>query len=148
MQTQDRLLLEPYEYLEANPGKDFRSKMILAFDLWIKVPSNEEREMIKRIVSMLHTASLLVDDVEDGSELRRGAPVAHKIFGVVSCKLERRISRFMSFCPLGFPGSNHKLGKFRLFSCLAKDYGAKKADGHEDIYRGIAATTQRSGIRD
>ena len=84
MQTQDKLLLEPYEYLEANPGKDFRSKMILAFDLWIKVPSSEDREMIKRIVSMLHTASLLVDDVEDGSELRRGAPVAHKIFGVVS----------------------------------------------------------------
>ena len=29
-----------------------------------------------------------VDDVEDGSELRRGAPVAHKIFGVVSPCLE------------------------------------------------------------
>ena len=54
----DKLLLEPYEYLEANPGKDFRSKMIAAFDLWLKV-SKEEKDLIKRIVSMLHTASLL-----------------------------------------------------------------------------------------
>lgn len=30
---------------------------------------------------MLHTASLLVDDVEDSSTLRRGFPVAHSIFG-------------------------------------------------------------------
>lgn len=56
----DKLLLEPYDYLEANPGKDFRSKMIAAFDLWIKV-SASEKELIKRIVSMLHTASLLYD---------------------------------------------------------------------------------------
>lgn len=30
---------------------------------------------------MLHTASLLIDDVEDSSALRRGFPVAHSIFG-------------------------------------------------------------------
>ncbi|KAG3193954.1 Geranylgeranyl pyrophosphate synthase, partial [Phytophthora cactorum] len=31
---------------------------------------------------MLHESSLLVDDVQDSSELRRGFPVAHNIFGV------------------------------------------------------------------
>ncbi|KAK7220688.1 hypothetical protein V2G26_008691 [Clonostachys chloroleuca] len=31
---------------------------------------------------MLHESSLLVDDVQDMSELRRGFPVAHNIFGV------------------------------------------------------------------
>ncbi|KNZ74318.1 Geranylgeranyl pyrophosphate synthase [Termitomyces sp. J132] len=31
---------------------------------------------------MLHSASLLVDDIEDNSQLRRGQPVAHKIYGV------------------------------------------------------------------
>lgn len=30
---------------------------------------------------MLHTSSLLIDDVQDGSLLRRGIPVAHSIFG-------------------------------------------------------------------
>ncbi|KAF9646193.1 terpenoid synthase [Thelephora ganbajun] len=31
---------------------------------------------------MLHSASLLVDDIQDDAQLRRGAPVAHKIYGV------------------------------------------------------------------
>ena len=30
---------------------------------------------------MLHNASLLLDDIEDGSERRRGVPAAHKVFG-------------------------------------------------------------------
>ncbi len=33
---------------------------------------------------MLHNASLLVDDIEDNSILRRGIPVAHKIYGEAS----------------------------------------------------------------
>ncbi|XP_026947344.1 geranylgeranyl pyrophosphate synthase-like [Sagmatias obliquidens] len=33
---------------------------------------------------MLHNASLLIDDVEDSSELRRGFPVAHSIYGIPS----------------------------------------------------------------
>ena len=33
---------------------------------------------------MLHNASLLLDDIEDRSILRRGIPVAHKIYGEAS----------------------------------------------------------------
>lgn len=33
---------------------------------------------------MLHNASLLIDDIEDSSKLRRGFPVAHSIYGVAS----------------------------------------------------------------
>ena len=36
---------------------------------------------IGSIVQMLHNASLLVDDIQDNSILRRGIPVAHKIYG-------------------------------------------------------------------
>ena len=36
------------------------------------------------IVQMLHNASLLLDDIEDSSILRRGIPVAHKIYGEAS----------------------------------------------------------------
>ncbi|KAK5790865.1 hypothetical protein VI817_006174 [Penicillium citrinum] len=38
--------------------------------------------MMKDIINLLHTASLLIDDIQDGSRLRRGKPVAHDIFGV------------------------------------------------------------------
>ena len=40
------------------------------------------KEEIKGIITMLHNSSLLVDDIEDNSKLRRGVPVAHSIFGV------------------------------------------------------------------
>ncbi len=33
-------------------------------------------------LEMLHTATLLHDDVLDGAELRRGNPAAHKVFGI------------------------------------------------------------------
>jgi len=67
--------------------------MIAAFNVWLEVPELA-LEIITRVVEMLHTSSLLyfipgkaqaknrIDDVEDGSTLRRGFPVAHSIYGV------------------------------------------------------------------
>lgn len=78
---QEQILLEPYTYHSQIPGKEIRSKLIEAFNLWLNVPE-DDLEVIKRIVRMLHNASLLMDDVEDSSDLRRGIPVAHKIYGV------------------------------------------------------------------
>ncbi|TPX48812.1 hypothetical protein SeLEV6574_g01823 [Synchytrium endobioticum] len=78
---EDRILLEPFAYLCQYPGKEIRSKLIEAFDYWIKVPP-AKLEIIRNIVEMLHSSSLLIDDVEDDSALRRGVPVAHKIYGV------------------------------------------------------------------
>ncbi|KAI1809224.1 terpenoid synthase [Poronia punctata] len=76
----EKILTEPFDYLMAHPGKDIRTLLINAFNLWLKVPQSR-LGIIANVVAMLHTASLLVDDVEDGSVLRRGVPVAHSIFG-------------------------------------------------------------------
>ncbi|KAJ3225650.1 Geranylgeranyl pyrophosphate synthase [Chytriomyces hyalinus] len=85
-----RILLEPFLYLTQARGKEIRSKLVNAFDAWLQVPA-DKLKVISEIIEMLHTASLLfvflflwIDDVEDGSDLRRGIPVAHKIFGVAS----------------------------------------------------------------
>ncbi|KAK4201650.1 geranylgeranyl pyrophosphate synthetase [Triangularia verruculosa] len=80
-EQKDRVLTAPYDYLNEHPGKDFRSALVNAFDAFLEVPK-ESKEVITRVVSMLHTASLLVDDVEDNSLLRRGLPVAHTIYGI------------------------------------------------------------------
>lgn len=80
-EEKERILLGPYDYLWGHPGKDIRSQCIAAFNMWLKVPS-ERLEVITRAVGMLHTSSLLVDDVQDSSILRRGIPVANSIFGV------------------------------------------------------------------
>ncbi len=39
-------------------------------------------DLTQDIIGDLHNASLLIDDIEDNSKLRRGKPVAHSIFGV------------------------------------------------------------------
>ena len=76
----EKILLGPYDYMLGHPGKDIRSQLVAAFNIWLKVP-DESLAIINKVVGMLHTASLLVDDVEDSSLLRRGVPVAHSIFG-------------------------------------------------------------------
>ena len=73
-----RELLGPYDYLKQIPGKDVRGHLIDAFNVWLQIPQ-ERAEDIKKIIDALHTASLLIDDIEDGSLMRRGVPVAHKI---------------------------------------------------------------------
>ncbi|KAI2844975.1 hypothetical protein CBS11350_4501 [Aspergillus niger] len=76
----ERIVLGPYDYMLQHPGKDIRRQLINAFNVWLKVPP-ESLSIITKVVAMLHTASLLIDDVEDNSILRRGIPVAHNIYG-------------------------------------------------------------------
>lgn len=51
-------ILEPFTYLAATPGKDMRSQLIDAFNVWLNVPL-ECIEIVKQVVGQLHTASLL-----------------------------------------------------------------------------------------
>jgi geranylgeranyl diphosphate synthase type 3 len=78
--AKEKILFGPFDYLSAHPGKHIRSQLIGAFNEWLEVPP-ASLEVITKVIGMLHTASLLVDDVEDSSLLRRGLPVAHSIFG-------------------------------------------------------------------
>ncbi|WFD21069.1 hypothetical protein MCAP1_003325 [Malassezia caprae] len=72
---------EAYRYLDAHPGKEIRSRIIDAMQAWL--PADDDAvARIKQWVRRLHTASLLLDDVEDSSALRRGVPAAHTIYGV------------------------------------------------------------------
>jgi len=79
--SSESILLEPYKYITSKPGKEIRSLLIKAFNIWLNVPP-EQLDVISQVVRMLHSASLMVDDIEDGAQLRRGQPVAHRIYGV------------------------------------------------------------------
>ena len=74
--------MEPYAYLDAQPGKEFRSHLLDAFHVWMPSVASEALTHIKALIRRLHHASLMIDDVEDASDMRRGAPAAHKVFGV------------------------------------------------------------------
>eukprot|EP00029_Vermamoeba_vermiformis_P001617 TRINITY_DN11818_c0_g1_i1.p1 TRINITY_DN11818_c0_g1~~TRINITY_DN11818_c0_g1_i1.p1 ORF type:complete len:310 (+),score=116.44 TRINITY_DN11818_c0_g1_i1:68-997(+) len=78
-------LLEPFNYIASSQkeGDTLQSLLVEAFNAWMVVP-HDKLEHIKKIVFMLHNASLLVDDIEDGSKMRQGAPVAHNIYGLPS----------------------------------------------------------------
>ncbi|KAM0450412.1 hypothetical protein ACHAPV_010427, partial [Trichoderma viride] len=77
----ERIVRGPFDYVVSHPGKDFRAQLISSFNAFLDVPA-ASLAIITKVVGMLHESSLLVDDVQDSSELRRGFPVAHNIFGV------------------------------------------------------------------
>ncbi|KAL4981322.1 isoprenoid synthase domain-containing protein, partial [Aspergillus falconensis] len=79
--SKEKIIRGPLEYLISSGGKKIRHQLMLAFNEWLQIPS-EKAEIISDIVNLLHTASLLIDDIQDSSKLRRGKPVAHSIFGV------------------------------------------------------------------
>jgi geranylgeranyl pyrophosphate synthase len=61
-------------------SKNVRLQLIDAFNLWLGLPS-QSLKIVKEIVSDLHNSSLILDDIQDGSLLRRGGTAAHIIFG-------------------------------------------------------------------
>jgi len=80
----DESVLEPWYYLCDGPsGKEMRSTLIDCFQEWLRIPEDKIC-VIKDIIASLHTSSLLIDDIEDNSKLRRGVPVAHAIYGIAS----------------------------------------------------------------
>ena len=72
--VKDETVLEPFRYISTVPGKDVRGKLIDCFQLWFHLESETVLQSIKEIIGDLHNASLLVDDIEDNSSLRRGIP--------------------------------------------------------------------------
>jgi len=73
-------LMEPFAYICQIPGKDIRSQMIDAYNCWFKVDGSK-LDLVKKVITMLHNGSLLIDDIEDNSNTRRGQPAAHAIYG-------------------------------------------------------------------
>uniref|UniRef100_A0A0W0F0V0 (2E,6E)-farnesyl diphosphate synthase n=1 Tax=Moniliophthora roreri TaxID=221103 RepID=A0A0W0F0V0_MONRR len=89
-------ILEPFTFITGNPGKDMRGRLIEAFNRWLNVPE-DKLVVIAKIVNMLHASSLMVDDVEDDSQLRRGRPVVHKIYGVAQTINSANYVYFLAF---------------------------------------------------
>lgn len=77
----ENVLLEPVTYYKNKQGKNIRK---LIGDLIGKLlgVSNENIELINNIISDMHNASLVIDDIEDNSLLRRNIPCAHIKYGV------------------------------------------------------------------
>ncbi|KAL8653121.1 MAG: hypothetical protein Q9226_003974 [Calogaya cf. arnoldii] len=77
----EETVTQPYDYLLSQPGKDIRKQLLAACNFWLDIDESA-LTTIGRSISMLHNASLLIDDIQDGSNLRRGQPSAHTIYGI------------------------------------------------------------------
>ncbi|KAF5679617.1 terpenoid synthase [Fusarium heterosporum] len=77
----EEMILQPQKYLEMMPSKGFRNAVIDGLEIWYQVPE-KSLAVIRDIVNMLHSSSLMYDDIEDNSCLRRGFPSTHVVFGI------------------------------------------------------------------
>lgn len=73
-------LTAPCDYIRSLPSRNVRKKLIDAFNVWFQL-SDDATTGIETIINDLHNASLILDDMQDNSLLRRGSPATHCIFG-------------------------------------------------------------------
>jgi len=77
----DRVLLAPMRDILSRPGKSFRANLVSAS--WALVDERRKPPpALAEALEILHAGSLIVDDIEDDSDERRGAPCIHQIHGV------------------------------------------------------------------
>ncbi|PYI01588.1 terpenoid synthase [Aspergillus sclerotiicarbonarius CBS 121057] len=76
----DSALLGPVNYIQSLSSKKTLTKLMEAFNIWLRVP-NEQLSILSQVVEDLHNASLILDDIQDESELRRGNAATHLIYG-------------------------------------------------------------------
>lgn len=75
------ILLQPVTYYKRMKGKNTRSILSEYIGRIYKIPP-EYILFIKRICNDCHNASLVIDDIQDNSECRRGQPSAHIVYGI------------------------------------------------------------------
>lgn len=77
-------LLDPVHYIESLPSKNMRSRVIDAFNVWFQLPA-EKVGTIKAVIEDVHHSTLILDDIQDSSCLRRGFAATHHVFNSAQC---------------------------------------------------------------
>ncbi|KAL3233760.1 Geranylgeranyl pyrophosphate synthase BTS1 [Nakaseomyces bracarensis] len=72
---------QPYNHIASIPGKNFRTQLIFLFNSFYELEDTTLRS-VTEIIEILHNSSLLIDDIEDNSQLRRGVVAAHMVYNI------------------------------------------------------------------
>ena len=80
-------LLKPVEGLVCQRGKGIRGQLVgLGYRLFSQSPPSllaaKQCRSCAEIVELIHAGSLIIDDIEDGSRMRRGRPALHVQYGM------------------------------------------------------------------
>jgi geranylgeranyl pyrophosphate synthase len=78
----DQALMDPARHVLSRPGKELRGR--LARHAWCLAggPPEAFPTLLRHSIELLHAGSLVIDDIEDDSQLRRGLPALHREHGL------------------------------------------------------------------
>ncbi|TLD04306.1 uncharacterized protein PgNI_12057, partial [Pyricularia grisea] len=71
----------PFEYICSLKSKYVREKLICALQPWVPI-AHPDLEFVMSLVADIHNTSLMLDDIQDSSALRRSSPATHTVFGI------------------------------------------------------------------
>jgi len=149
----ERALLASTRSFLARPGKAFRARLVEgAFQVAGGQPAALPRAALEAI-ELMHAGSLIIDDIEDDADERRGAPALHRMVGTaralnagnwlyfvalsrlsalsLSATRERDLSRAAHICLM------------RCHEGQALDLGVRISELRKSDVRGVAEATSR-----
>ena len=132
MDVLQKTLIAPVREIADRGGKSWRSYAALAC---CDVVGGDSREFVKWLAmpEFMHVGSLIVDDIQDESDERRGGPCAHLIYGEALCINAGTAAYFMCEHLIKAPNlSAEKLNKcYQLyFACLRGGHAGQALDIH------------------
>ncbi|MGD0836891.1 MAG: polyprenyl synthetase family protein [Polyangia bacterium] len=77
----EEALLAPMNDILSRPGKAIRARLVEAGYALVR-PGQNPPAAAPALVEILHAGSLIVDDIEDDSKLRRGGRTVHRVHGM------------------------------------------------------------------
>lgn len=80
-ESNETILQKPYSHISQQEGKKFRLNLIETFNMFYNIP-RDKIVILSKIIDVLHNSSLLIDDIEDDSPMRRGVKASHMIYGI------------------------------------------------------------------
>ncbi|KAG6364522.1 hypothetical protein INS49_006123 [Diaporthe citri] len=76
----DEAVTAPFEYINSAQSKGVRDKLVQALNIWVEAPPQAVAN-VTAVVGDLHNISLMLDDVQDNSPMRRARPATQCVFG-------------------------------------------------------------------
>ena len=116
---------EPCSYISrSKQGKQFRSLLIKTFNEIYYELDKPIIDMLSKVAERLHNASLVIDDIEDNSAMRRGMKTSHLVYGVAGSLNSANYSYFLALQELidfekndsSQNGTNHAMKSYLIYT--------------------------------
>lgn len=120
----DYALLDSCMYTFDQPGKGVRSGLVRALAQHFAVPAVALARLCS-FIEQFHQLSLMIDDIQDVSELRRNRACAHVRFGVPETigAAYTQLFRLMADIPTAFPARSDAVTELVIDGCRACQRG-------------------------